>query len=99
MSYQVQWTPESKRTFNPNIEYLIREWDTQVTHNFLDRVDEVLGLIKHNPLLFPAHRPADNIHKCIVDKRIIVYYRIVDEQNIDLLTFWNTFQNPDNLKL
>lgn len=99
MSYQLRWTPESTQTFNQNIEYLSTEWDSKVLTNFLNRVDEVLKLIEENPLLYPVHRVSANVHKCVVHKRLIVYYRIVDHERIDLLTFWNTYQDPSKLKL
>ena len=99
MSYRLRWTPESKRTFNLNLDYLSRKWDKSVTNNFLDRVDEVLNLISENPLLYPVHRSDVNVHRCVINERIIVYYRIVDYENIDLITFWNTYRNPENLNL
>ena len=95
----LRWTSESKRTFNQNLEYLSKEWDNSVINNFLDRVESVLEQIMRNPELFPQYRPKDNIRKCVVNKRIILFYKIVDEAHIDLVTFWNTYQNPDKLNL
>lgn len=99
MSYILRWTSESERTFNQNLEYLEEEWDYQVINNFLDRVEQVLKTIKANPQLYPLHRPKDNVRKCIVNKRITLYYKIMDDQHIALLTFWNVYQKPDNLNL
>jgi plasmid stabilization system protein ParE len=99
MSRVLRWTSESKKTFNQNLEYLSEEWDNQVINNFLDRVEEVLEQIRRNPELYPLHRPEDKLYKCIVHKRVILYYKVVDDEHIDLLTFWNTYQDPDNLKV
>lgn len=99
MSYVLRWTPESKRTFNQNLEYLAKEWDNQIVNKFLDRAEEVLEQIKSNPKLYPVYRPEDMVYKCVVHKRIVLYFRIVDEETIDLLTFWNTYQNPDKLEV
>lgn len=99
MSYTLRWTSESARTLKQNLEYLEEEWDNKVINNFLDRVEEVLETIKDNPQLYPLHRPKDDVRKCIVHKRIILYYKIIDDQHIDLLTFWNTYQDPDKLKI
>ena len=95
----LRWTSESKRTFNQNLEYLSKEWDNSVINNFLDRVESVLEQIKSNPELFPKYKTKANIHKCVVNKRIILFFKIVDEKHIDLVTFWNTYQNPDKLKM
>jgi plasmid stabilization system protein ParE len=99
MSRALRWTSESRRTFNQNLKYLAEEWDNQVINNFLDRVEEVLEKIKSNPELYALHRPMDKVYKCVVHKRIILYYKIVDDGRIDLLTFWNTYQDPDKLKV
>lgn len=99
MSYSLHWTTESARTLQQNLEYLEDEWDNQVINKFLDRVEEVLENIKANPKLYPLHRPKDTVHRCVVHKRIILYYKVVDDSHIDLLTFWNTYQDPDKLKV
>ena len=99
MSYKVNWTEESETTFNENIEYISKSWDVHSINNFLDRVDEVVKNIKSNPNLYPVYRKSDKVHKCVVNPHITVYYKIVDTSNVDLITFWNTHKNPDNLKV
>lgn len=99
MNLRINWTSESKKTFNQNLEYLSKEWNNVVMNGFLDRVEEVLGKIKSNPKLYPLHRPSENIHKCVIHERIILYDKVVDEEVIDLLTFWNTYQDPNKLKV
>ena len=96
---KVIWTPEAKHSFDSNIDYLLSEWGDQVTSDFLDRVDEVVSRIRSNPNLFPAIKKEDNIHRCIVVKQVSLYYRIVSNQQIDLITFWNNYQNPERLKI
>ncbi len=99
MSFTVNWTEESEITFNENIEYLSKSWDLQSINNFLDRIDEVVENIKSNPSLYPVYRKSDKVHKCVVNRHITVYYKIVDASNVDLITFWNTHKNPDDLKV
>lgn len=99
MSYTVNWTEESETAFNENIEYLSKSWDLQSINNFLDRVDEVVESIKSNTKLYPVYRKSDKVHKCVVNRHIAAYYKIVDSSNIDLITFWNTHKDPDNLKV
>lgn len=99
MSRRVNWTPESEKTFNQNLEYLANDWDNTIINDFLDRVEVVIEKIKSNPRLYPEHRAETRIHKCVIHERIVLYYKIVDEDRIDLLTFWNTYQNPDKLRM
>jgi hypothetical protein len=99
MKGRINWTTEAERTFSENLKYLSKEWDQGVLITFLDRVDEILVLIKANPKIYPLHRPNENVYRCVIHERITLYYRIVDEETIDLLTFWNTGQDPDKLKV
>ena len=97
MNRRLNWTIESEKTFNQNLEYLAKEWDNVVLNDFLDRVEEVLEKVRSNPNLYPIHSPETGIHKCVIHERIVLYYKIVDDEVIDLLTFWNTYQNPEKL--
>lgn len=63
MSSAVNWTTESKISFNENIEYLNREWDLTAINNFLDKIDSIIDLIEKNPTLYPLYRKSDHIHK------------------------------------
>ena len=47
MSVRLNWTSESEKTFNQNLDYLSKEWDLPVLNGFLDRVEEAL---EHIPL-------------------------------------------------
>jgi plasmid stabilization system protein ParE len=96
---KVIWTPEASETFNSNVDYLLTEWGDQVTSDFLDRVDEVIGSIKSGPEIYPLVNKNDQIHRCVVVKQITLYYQVISSERIDLLTFWNNFQNPESLKL
>lgn len=99
MSFEINWTDEAKYTFNENIEYLEKEWDLLTINHFFDRVDEVAASISQNPNLYPIYRESDQIHKCVLNRHVTLYYRVVSSSQIDFITFWNTHKNPRNLKL
>jgi len=99
MNFEISWTDEAKYTFNENIEYLEDEWDLSTINNFLDRVEEVEASISENPNLYPVYRKADQVHKCVLNKHITLFYRVVSSNKIDFITFWNTHKNPKSLKL
>jgi plasmid stabilization system protein ParE len=99
MSYSIHWTSKGEQTFDQNIEYLEQEWNNTVINQFLDRVSDVLVNISTNPLLYPLHNAEKSIHRCIINGRIVLYYRIIEPSTIDILLFWNTSQNPDKLVL
>ena len=69
MNVRINWTRESEETFNQNLDYLSKEWDLLVLNRFLDRVEEVLERIRANPTLYPIHRPAMNVRRCVIHER------------------------------
>jgi len=96
---RVIWTTEASEALNSNLDYLIAEWGAQVASEFLDRVDEVVDVIKSNPEIYPLINKNEQIRRCVVVKQITLYFRVVSTEEIYLLTFWNNFQNPEFLKL
>jgi plasmid stabilization system protein ParE len=99
VSFSLRWTPEATKTLQQNADYLFKEWGDQVANDFLDRVEDLLDLIKQNPHIYPLHSSSKTVHKCIVNKRIILFFEIKSDNFINLLTFWNTYQDPEKLKL
>ena len=99
MTYKLHWTDEAQLTYDENLAYLESEWDINTFNKFLYRIDEVLKSISETPEIYPIKNEIERIHKCVVNKHITLYFRIVNSSQIDLISFWNTHQNPDNLKL
>ena len=99
MRFDVNWTKEAEITFNKNIKYLSTSWNLLTIINFLDRVDDTVETLRATPELYPLHRKKDNVHKCVLNKHVTLYYMIVSKSRVDLLSFWNTHQDPDSLKV
>jgi plasmid stabilization system protein ParE len=99
VSFSLRWTHEATKTLQQNADYRFKEWGDKVANDFLDRVEGLLGLIKQNPRIYPLHSSSRTVQKCIVNKRIILFFEIKSENFINLLTFWNTYQDLVKLKL
>lgn len=97
MKNQIYWTKEAEETYQQNINYLIEAWDEQVFYAFVEETEECLALIEKAPNLFPLLNKKEQIHRCKIVKQITLYYKILDKR-IDLLAFWNEYQNPIKLK-
>jgi hypothetical protein len=95
----INWTPEAEKTFLQNLEYLAYRWNNKVITDFINKVDDALQVIALNPNAFPLYKSGLDIHKCVITPQITVYYRIINSNSIDLLTFWNNYQDPEKLKI
>ncbi len=100
MDCKINWTNRAWQTFNENIEYLQNAWTSKEISNFVLQVDKKLAnLSKHPEIGSPRNKKNKNIRCTLVHKRVLLLYKYKHVKNeIDLLIFWNTYQNPRKLK-
>lgn len=94
---EIIWSPQSKKDYWQNIDYLEAEWTFQDVINFIKKVDYTLQMLLKNNIEFTTTN-YKNTNKVVVTKQITLYYRI-NSNTIELLRFWNTYQDLENIKL
>ncbi len=101
MDCKINWTNRAWLTYKANITYLEKEWTAKEVSNFVLLVDKRLAnLSKHPGIGNPRNKKYPNIRATLVHKRILLLYKYKPQKNeIDLLIFWNTYQNPRKLKV
>lgn len=95
---QIIWTKIAKNDYWRNIEYLESEWTLQDVYNFMDKTDNLLELLMKQNLIFKSSNYKD-VFQVPITKHITLFYKVTDNNNLELLRFWNTYQNPKKLKL
>lgn len=95
---KIYWASQAELTYAQNLEYLSKRWNAKVISDFFDITDDMLTKIAKNPSLFPIYDKQSNIRYCVLHKAITIYFKDSDD-DIYLITFWNTYQNPDALLL
>ncbi|SHG62850.1 type II toxin-antitoxin system RelE/ParE family toxin [Flavobacterium johnsoniae] len=93
----VIWAPQAKQDFWNNIDYLETEWSEKAAQNFIDKVNTTIELLKNDNVLF-IKTNYKSVYKIVITKHISLYYRI-GNTNLELLRFWNTFQDTEKFKL
>jgi plasmid stabilization system protein ParE len=93
----VIWAPQAKRDFWNNIDYLEAEWSERASLNFIRKVNTTIELLKNDNVLF-VKTNFKSVYKIVITKHISLYYRI-ENNNLELLRFWNTFQDTEKFKL
>ena len=94
---KVIWSPQSRKDYWQNIEYLEAEWTFQDVENFIEKVDDTILLLLKNNIKFISSN-YKNVDKVVITKQITLYYR-TNKNVIELLRFWNTYQDIENFKL
>lgn len=95
---QIIWSYRAKSDYWQNIEYLEREWTLNDVYHFMDKVDDLLVLLTKENLVFkPTHYKF--VFRVPVTKHISLFYKFAANTDIELLRFWNTYQNPEKFLL
>lgn len=99
MSYSIRWSPRARVSYLNILEYLSNEWSSKEIETFSERTVSVLNGIRQNPSLYEYSEKSDT-HRCVLTNQITSFYRVKSpEQNIELLVFWDTRQDPDRLNV
>lgn len=101
MACKLNWTNRAWITYRVNIDYLKEAWTAKEVSNFISLTDKLLANLSKNPRIGnPRNKKYQNIRSTLVHKRILLIYKHKPLKNeIDLLVFWNTYQNPRKLKV
>jgi plasmid stabilization system protein ParE len=80
-------------------DYLLEEWSQNVKSEFLAKFTAKITQIESQPESCPKSKELGGIYKCVVTKQTTFYYRILaDKKEIEIITLFDTRQDPDKLK-
>ena len=96
--YKIIWSDESLQNLDSIIKYLELNWTEKEVKNFLNQLNTRIQLISKTPLIFPSTPKSSNIRRSVLSKRISIFYRIT-ESRVEMLSIFDTRQNPDKLDI
>jgi len=92
MGKEVRWTNEALTTFELVIDYLNNKWTDNEIENFIFATNKCVIFIAQNPRLF-RETNIKNVHEALITSHNLLIYKVYPT-HIDLITFWDTRQNP-----
>ncbi|TAJ12144.1 type II toxin-antitoxin system RelE/ParE family toxin [Marinilabiliaceae bacterium JC017] len=93
----VIWSEMAKKDYANNIDYLLSNWSEKEAMIFINSVEDVIrGLESGNVDFTPTN--IKDVRRCVVCKQVSLFYR-VRENRVELLRFWNNYQDRSNLKI
>lgn len=94
----INWTNEAIEDFELNIEFLENKFSDKEVQSFINKAQEVIKIISKNPKAFKTTK-YKKVHSVPIVTQVNLFYRIKNKNNIELLRFWNNYQNPKELDL
>jgi plasmid stabilization system protein ParE len=94
MVYKIIWLSHAQQRYREIIGYLEKDWSQKEVENFVRFTNDLIGQIEINPLLFKKISKS-GLRQAVLTKHNLILYRIENDQ-IQLLTIFDTRQNPRN---
>ena len=95
---KVVWSPRAQIEFEGHLSFLERDWGRMVAKKFFFRVLKLIDQIVVNPRMFVASSRHPDIRRCVINQKVTLYYRVKSNE-IELITFWLSQQNPSRLDI
>ena len=87
------WTDSAIEDYSKNIDYLEEKWTEKVIGDFIEKTEDIIQKIASENLIFKK-TDYDNVFQVSVVKQISLFYKL-DNLNVELLRFWNIYQDPE----
>jgi hypothetical protein len=94
----VRWNKLARLDYYQNISYLLQNWSEKEAQNFIDKVYEIEIMLAKGNVEF-QNTDRLGIKRCVINKQISLFYRIIDGRNVEFLRFWNNNQSLKSLNL
>ncbi len=93
MAYEIVWSPKALQKFEHNISLLQANWTDREIANFVNRVNDILYNIRSNPGMYRKSGKG-KVREVVITRQIILLYE-TKRNKVELLTFFDTRQNPN----
>jgi len=96
---KVFFSPMAEQKLITLTTYLLIHWNKKIRDEFLEKLSSKIQQISAQPESCSTSLIKKGIYKCVVTKQTTFYYRIIKTENeIEIVTFFDTRQDPNKLK-
>jgi len=97
MVKRVIFSPKAIENTKQIIVYLKKEWSENSAKKFINVLREKVSYIKRFPNSYHELEGREKIKRCVITKQVTLYYRVAKNE-IEVITLFDSRQNPDKLK-
>ena len=98
MDWKINFSPEAKSRTKEIVTYFSREWSVRAAEKFTNILNSKIKNILLFPKSYPSISNKPNVRRCVITNQIALYYRI-SEFELEVITLFDTRQDPDKLNL
>jgi len=95
--FQIIWSDEAEVDYIETLNYWIENNQSdKYALKLMEEVEKKEDLISENPFTGTPSE-IENVKSVLVDRNFSIYYKINDD-TIEILSFWDNRRNPENLE-
>jgi len=95
---QIYLSPLAEQKLLALTSYLLEHWNKKIRDKFIDKLTAKIKQISSQPQSCPKSKAQKGLFKCVVSKQTTFYYQLsIDKKEIEIVTFFDTRQNPKKL--
>lgn len=94
----VRWNKLARQDYFENIDFLLQNWSEKEAQKFIDEVFEIERMLANGNVEF-QNTDRIGIKRCVLNKQISLFYRVIGNGDVEILRFWNNNQSVKNLNL
>lgn len=101
MVFKIVWTPGALQSYLEIMDYLQKQWSEREVKNFAQLVEKRISTLSQQPYLGIKRKKKNEwLRSIVLRKQVLLIYKVRPVKKvIELSLFWNTHQNPQNLKV
>jgi len=100
MALVFDWADRSKTELDATLNHLSNEWGLGAAGDFLDILDDWLDQLRSHPKSAPLTGEKPGVRGAVLTKQVTMFYHVEPaQQQITILSFFDTRQHPDKKRL
>jgi plasmid stabilization system protein ParE len=96
MAKRVIWSPAALNDLENILDYLNHNWSETIVNKFINNIDDNIGLIIEDPIIFPLINDELKIRKSVITKHNTLFYRETSSE-IQIIRLFDSRQDPKKL--
>ena len=94
---KVFWNKLAKADYFKIVDYLIDIWGDSSAQNFIVEVDKIESILESGKADFEITN-RKNIRRYVLSKHVTLFYKTYGKDSVELLRFWNNYQDKNRMK-
>jgi plasmid stabilization system protein ParE len=94
----LRWNKKAKSDYHRIIDYILFNWGEASAQNFIDLVDKFESILETGNVDFETTIRKD-IRRCVLSKQVTLFYKTYNDGTVELLRFWNNYQDISSINL